>query len=263
VASAAPLRGLAALLDRPGDPLDVVPPLGHWLYFLPDTPQSAIADDGHPKLGSDLPDFGLPRRMWAGGRVEFVQPIPVGSALRKETTLIEMSRKTGSSGPLAFVTLRHEIQSDGRTAVIEEQDLVYRGLGGRAAAPATAPRPEASAHTSAQVVSQQRAFDPVQLFRFSALTFNGHRIHYDYDYVRNVEGYPGLVVHGPFQATLLVDLFRRTCPELSIRSFAFRSQAPLFDNQRAELRLVLTDSGGELSLSSDEHPVCMKATIRT
>jgi 3-methylfumaryl-CoA hydratase len=256
-ASAAPLRGLAALFDRPGEAA-IVPPLGHWLYFLPNAAQSQIGADGHARLNGELPDLGLPRRMWAGGRLQFLRDIAVGAAVEKTTTILDIVRKTGSTGPLAFIKLRHEIRADGELAVIEDQDLVYREpaiVGAPGAVPSTAERAlEPSA------IFEPVAFDPVKLFRFSALTFNGHRIHYDRDYAREVEGYAGLVVHGPYQAMLLLDLFARRYPDRPIRAFDFRSHAPLLDFETATLGLDLTDTGAQLSLRSGGR-LCMSATI--
>jgi 3-methylfumaryl-CoA hydratase len=257
VATAAPLRGLAALLDRSPDTNDLVPPLGHWLYFLPDAAQADIGEDGHPKLGGELPDFGLPRRMWAGSRIEFLHPITVGAAIEKRTTIADISRKAGSTGPLAFVTLKHEIIAEGRTAIVESQDLVYREPVG-VSRQAASPRPQAPVIRS---FSRQVSFDAIKLFRFSALTFNAHRIHYDRDYALNVEGYPGLVVHGPYQAMLLLDLFRQARPETPVKNFTFRSQAPLFDSQSAELCLDFTTTGVELALRSEDDRLCMKAVV--
>lgn len=260
VAAAAPLVGLAALLDHDPAAPATVPPLGHWLYFLPDARQSAIGDDGHPRRddASFLPPVPLPRRMWAGGRVDFLAPIAVGAALVRTTTIDTIAAKRGATGDLLFVTLRHDISADGVAAVREEQDLVYR-------AAATAPPPPAGfAETQSEPADAIRRVvpDPVLLFRYSALTFNAHRIHYDRDYARDVEGYAGLVVHGPLIATLLVDFARRETPERSPRHFRFRAEAPLTDTapfdlcmarQDDRLRLWSRHPGGRRTMQAELH----------
>ena len=242
IATAAPLVGLAALLDHDAAPPATVPPLGHWLYFLPDARQSAIGDDGHPRRDERglLPPVPLPRRMWAGGRVEFLAPIAVGAALTRVTTIAAIRAKQGASGDLLFVTLQHDIAADGVPAIREEQDLVYRAAATASAAP-TAPPPPAPEPEPTDAVRRITA-DPVLLFRYSALTFNAHRIHYDRDYARNVEGYSGLVVQGPLIATLLIDHARREMPGLTPARFSFRAEAPLIDG--APFDLCLTRQGG-------------------
>ena len=210
VASAAPLAGLAALLDHDVSPWapGMVPPLGHWLYFLPLARQSEIGPDGHAKRGGFLPPVPLPRRMWAGGRLDFMQPLHVGERVERTSRIADVTAKEGRSGSLVFVLVRHEIAGERGLAIVEEHDVVYRGEpqpGERAAVGRPSPGDAAWARTIDP--------DDVLLFRYSALTFNGHRIHYDRRYVTEVEGYPGLVVHGPLIATLLVDLLRRHRPD--------------------------------------------------
>ena len=224
---ATPLRLLAATLDRddpPPQPGDAVPPLGHWLYFLPCDPQSAIGDDGHAKRGGFLPPVPLPRRMWAGGRLEFLRPLRVGEAVQRTSRIADITRKQGRLGALVFVQVRHEIADAAGVALTEEHDIVYRGLPSPGEAPA-APR----AARGDEQFSRDIDADAVLLFRYSALTFNGHRIHYDRAYVTQVEGYPGLIVHGPLIATLLVDLLRRQRPDARIATFGFKAVSPLFD----------------------------------
>jgi 3-methylfumaryl-CoA hydratase len=259
IASQAPLRRLAALLDRDEPAPLNVPPLGHWFYFLPEARQSQLGGDGHPILGTELPDFGLPRRMWAGSRVSFERPIPVGSEIERVTEIAAIRRKEGASGPLVFVTLRHTISVEGESAVVEEQDLVYR----EAAAPGTGIAPRKPVAPAPAIVTSVHAFTPVELFRFSALTFNGHRIHYDHDYARDIEGYPGLVVHGPYQAFMLMDLFRTTYPDRRVASFTFRAQAPLFDGEEATLGLDLQADGAALWLGPTGAGPSMTASITT
>jgi 3-methylfumaryl-CoA hydratase len=227
VITAAPLAALAATLDRddpPPAPGSAVPALWHWLYFLPTARQSEIGPDGHPRRGGFLPPVALPRRMWAGGRLTFARPLRVGDVATRCSLIADIASKSARSGPLVFVTVRHEISTGGEPALSEDHDIVYRDLPapGSAVPPApTAPCDETFART---VVA-----DAVLLFRYSALTFNGHRIHYDRRYVTEVEGYPGLIVHGPLIATLLLDLLRREHTDAVVTRFDFKALSPLFD----------------------------------
>ena len=226
-ATQAQAQALAATLDREGpglEPGDPLPPLWHWIYFTPKAPAHQIGPDGHPKRGGFLPPVALPRRMWAGGRFEFRQPIRIGDALTRTSTIADVRRREGRSGTLVFVTVRHEIGRDGLVLLTEEHDIVYRDLP-RPDAPAPEPeRAPTDESTARRVVP-----DPVLLFRYSALTFNGHRIHYDRSYVTEVEGYPGLIVHGPLIATLLIGEAERQRPGLRAGRFEFKAVHPLFD----------------------------------
>ena len=228
-ASATAMSGLSATLDR-DDPHPVVGtevmPLGHWLYFLPQALQREIGPDGHPKRGGFLPPVPLPRRMWAGGRLvwEPGNPLKVGDAARKVSRIESVTHKTGRSGEMIFVLVRHEVHNERGLCLTEEHDIVYRAAaqpGEKAAAPTPA---ETGATWRREIVP-----DDVLLFRYSALTFNGHRIHYDRQYVTEVEGYPGLIVHGPLIAMLLTDLVRRHESHAVMRRFAFRALRPTFD----------------------------------
>jgi 3-methylfumaryl-CoA hydratase len=225
--TAAPVAGLAATLDR-DDPAprdgDVLPPLWHWLYFLPHFRASDVGPDGHAKRGGFLPPIRLPRRMWAGGRVTFRAPLHIGESIARESRIVDIAHKAGRSGPLAFVVVRHTIEGRGGIAIVEEHDIVYRGEPGGQTPNADPPPAPVGA-----VWSREIHPDPVLLFRYSALTFNSHRIHYDRRYVTDVEGYPGLVVHGPLIATLLVDLLRHALPHAHVGAFSFRASSPLFD----------------------------------
>jgi 3-methylfumaryl-CoA hydratase len=203
---------------------DALPPLWHWMYFWSVARQSALGEDGHPQRGGFLPPVPLPRRMWAGGRLRFDAPLALGADAGRTSTIQSVNAKTGSSGNLAFVTVRHEMAQQGRVAVTEEHDIVYRGMPQAGAAPAARKPAPTGAAWSREIVS-----DAVLLFRYSALTFNGHRIHYDRSYVTEVEGYPGLIVHGPLIATLLADLLRRNLPQAHLVRFDFRAVGPLFD----------------------------------
>ncbi len=237
VVAAAPIAGLAALLDYPSPPwlAGEAPPLSHWFNFVPQARQSDIDLDGHPKRGGFLPPIDLPRRMWAGSRLSFHAPIRIGDKVERCSTILDVTPKSGASGALVFLKLRHEISAGGTLAITEEQDIVYR----------EAPKPGTSALAPAEPKIRASAFtrsvtpDPVQLFRYSALTFNGHRIHYDRDYARE-EGYPGLVVHGPLIATLLMDHFLRHKPGARVTKFDIRLQAPLFDTAPFDLCLAET-----------------------
>ena len=226
--TAAPLAGLSATLDRADDPAPQpgtpLPPLAHWLYFLPQAPQREIGADGHPKRGGFLPPVPLPRRMWAGGRLTFARDLRVGDAAERRSTIQSVETKVGRSGALVFVTVRHEISDAQGVALSEEHDIVYRDnpvAGAASPAPPMAPIDE---DFKRDIVP-----DPVLLFRYSALTFNGHRIHYDRRYVTTVEGYPGLIVHGPLLATLLAGLGSRQFEGRRATAFSFRALKPVFD----------------------------------
>jgi 3-methylfumaryl-CoA hydratase len=224
-AAAAPIVALSALLDRDDPPPragDPMPPLAHWLHFLPVHRQSETGPDGHPIRGGFLPPVPLPRRMWAGSRLQFLEPLAVGEPIARVSRITDVKVKEGRSGPLVFVTVRHEVSGAGGLAITDEHDIVYRGGSGRAT---TVPLPAATDEAWSRTITP----DPVLLFRYSAVTANGHRIHYDQPYATRVEGYPGLVVHGPLIATLLLDLVRRNRPEARLTTFAFRAIRPLFD----------------------------------
>ena len=222
-----PAAALAATLDHDDpvpEPGSALPALWHWLYFLPLHRQSEIGPDGHARRGGFLPAVALPRRMWAGGRLSFAHPLRIGDAVTRTSRIADIAAKPSRSGPLVFVTVHHEIVNASGVAVSEEHDIVYRDLpapGAATAAATPAPRDE--------TFSRDVVPDDVLLFRYSALTFNGHRIHYDRRYVTEVEGYPGLIVHGPLVATLLLDLLRRENPQAIIRRFTFKAISPLFD----------------------------------
>jgi 3-methylfumaryl-CoA hydratase len=232
VVTPTPYAALSATLDReverplPGTPL---PALWHWLYFLPLHRQSEIGPDGHAKRGGFLPPVPLPRRMWAGSQLEFHRPLRIGDAVTRTSTIDGVSEKSGRAGPLVFVKVRHEIRRDGEQeiALTEFHDIVYRE------APKPGEPPPAPQHAPERSQwSKEWVPDDVLLFRYSALTFNGHRIHYDRRYVTGVEGYPGLIVHGPLIATLLLDLLRHQRPAARIARFQFRAVRPLFDIHR-------------------------------
>ena len=209
-----------------------LPPFFHQLYFWEPKSPEKLGRDGHPKVGGDglIPDMGLPRRMWAGGRLRFATPLLAGQDAEKISVVESATHKTGRTGPLAFVTLRHEIRQAGQTCITEWQDLVYRED-----PDPRAPMPEVPVAPVDESDSQEVGFDSTLLFRYSALTFNGHRIHYDLDYARDVEGYDGLVVHGPLLAQhLMLFAMEKLGP---LVEFAFRASSPLMHFERARLCL--------------------------
>jgi 3-methylfumaryl-CoA hydratase len=228
--NAGAVAALSATLDR-DDPEPVagaeLPPLWHWIFFTPRERQGDLDADGHARRGGFLPPVPLPQRMWGGGRLDFQQPLQVGDRIQRDSRIADIRFKRGRSGPLAVVTVRHEITGPRGVAIVEEHDILYRDgsrPGAAASAAQAAPTDETFAH---EIVP-----DPVLLFRYSALTFNGHRIHYDRSYATEVEGYPGLVVHGPLIATLLLELLRREAPRARVRRFSYKAVGPLFDIHR-------------------------------
>ncbi len=223
-----PVHRLLATLDDAdtqlglGDPL---PPLWHWLFFLPNAQQWELGTDGHPPRGGFMPPISLPRRMWAGGRLRFHRSIPIGAQLRRRGRVSDIVEKTGRTGPLVFATVDYQLLDGSDLCIEERHDIVYRELGPplAAAEPSPAlPQPPAGAWT------RDVTPDPRLLFRYSALTFNAHRIHYDRPYTVEQEGYPGLIVHGPLVATLLLELVRRNS-DRSVAQFDYRAKAPIFD----------------------------------
>ncbi len=256
-----PLAALAATLGRD----DLKPDLGipvpkpwHWLYFLETPLQSKLATDGHQGRGGFLPPVTLPRRMWAGGRMTFHQPLLVGQEAVKKSTIIDVSGKQGKSGDLVFVVVLHEVFVKGKLVLSEEHDIVYRDeakLGDSAPPPLPAPGK----------AKWSRSIHPTEalLFRYSALTFNGHRIHYDLDYCRDDEGYPGLVVHGPLTATLLLDLVRRECPDREIAGFDYRATRPVFavGDYHVQGRLEADDRTALVWALDQEGALAMKGTV--
>ncbi len=246
IVTAAPVAGLAATFDL-ADPGQDLPALWHWAYFTPKPPAHLIGPDGHPKRGDFLPPIPLPRRMWAGGRTWFDSPIRIGDTVSRRSTIQRIDAKQGRSGTLVFVTLTHEIATPRGVAVREEQDLVFRD-NPKPDDPTPMPSPAPmDADFSREIVP-----DPVLLFRYSALTFNSHRIHYDRPYAMEVEGYPGLVVHGPLNATLLLDLVRRECPGAVVKEFDFKAISPLFDTQSFTI-CGRREADGSVALWSQNH----------
>jgi len=250
---ATPAIALNATLDHDDAkfaPGTVLPPLWHWLYFLPVHRQSEIGADGHAKRGGFLPPVPLPRRMWAGSHFEFRSPVRIGDSVERTSTIADVSGKEGRTGSLVFVKVRHELRSNGspEPAIVEFHDIVYRD----AKRPG---EPEPAPQRSETGAAWQRAIvpDDVLLFRYSALTFNGHRIHYDRKYVTEVEGYPGLIVHGPLIATLLMDLLRRNLPAADVASFRFKAVRPTFDLNPFRVNGQLLGDGKTIRLWAEDH----------
>jgi len=228
----APAVALAATLDL--DPASIgegrpLPPLWHWLYFHAPVASGQLGRDGHPARGGFMPPVELPRRMWAGGRLSFHAPLRVGERARRQSTIASVQRKRGRSGELVFVRVDHRIFRDDQLLIEEQQDVVYREAG---AAQPSAGSPAPGGARFSRVLTP----DPVLLFRYSALTFNAHRIHYDRDYAVHEEGYGALVVQGPLTATLLLDLLARELPGAGVSGFEFRGLRPILDNGAVTLQ---------------------------
>jgi len=225
-----PAMALAATLDRPPFPIaagDALPLPWHWIYGLPLARQSEIGPDGHPKRGGFLPPIPQPRRMWAGSRITSHRLLRVGERVERISTIDAIKTREGRTGKLVFVTVHHAWKPrDDDVALEEWQDIVYRDP----PRPGEDPPPPTAADTNVEW-SRMIKPDPVLLMRYSALTFNAHRIHYDLVYATSVEGYPALVVHGPLTATLLLDALQRARPGATIRTFAFKGMRPLFHDQ--------------------------------
>ena len=258
--TATPCAALAATLDReprrPDSGTDL-PPLWHWLYFLPLHRQSDLGPDGHARRGGFLPPVPLPRRMWAGSQFRFDAPLRVGDVVERRSTIEDVAQKSGRSGALVFVRVRHEVRREGdaAAAITEHHDIVYR----EAPRPGD-PAPPAQAAPGHADWRRRIVPDDVLLFRYSALTFNGHRIHYDRRYVTEVEGYPGLVVHGPLLATLMIESLRDARPGARVASYEFRALKPTFDTGPFEVcgaargerdfELWIQDADGGLAMTA-------------
>lgn len=250
---------LAAILNPAGTQTprdgDVLPPLWHWAAFPPTTPMEDLGEDGHTRLGGFLPDLGLARRMWAGGALRFLRPLRVGTELTRRSEIRSVEHKDSSAGPMAVVTLNHGISDDAGLAISETQTIVYLRIPDRYAPPQPVPAPERP------VLAETVRIDPVKLFRYSAVTFNGHRIHYDRSYATRIEHYPGLVTHGPLQATLLIDAATRHRGSPPQR-FRYRGVHPMFDTH--DLRILAEEGeGGALKLctaAAPDGPQGMQAT---
>lgn len=249
-----PAQQLAATLPQATVPASgaALPPLWHWGYFPQLTPITDLGRDGHALRGGFLPPVPLPRRMWAGGRFTFHGDLRLGDRVEKTSRILDVREKAGRSGRLCFVTVEHRFGVGGDLRLSEEHDIVYR----------EDPAPGVPAPTPPQAdpagIEETVTPSPVMLFRYSAITFNGHRIHYDRSYCREVEGYPGLVFHGPLTATLLADLARRTGGR-DLATFSFRAISPLLDTAPFTLRARLTDAGAEVWAAGPDNALAMRA----
>ena len=260
----APLARWLATLDR--DPTaDGTAPQGfHWCLALPDAPTNALGADGHPRReaspDSYLPPIPLPRRMWASSKVEFLYPLPVGAAIERRSRIASIAEKQGGTGALVFVEVAHETLAAGALAVRETQAIVFR----EAASPDAplAPPPPGEGRFDAAGWDAHREIRPSEalLFRYSALTFNSHRIHYDRPYAQEEERYRGLVVHGPLTATLLLDLARRHFGDQPLARFAFRGLSPAICGEPLHLALRGDDDAIELGAFASDGRAVMSAT---
>jgi len=255
---ALPVRAFAGTLNTALEPTsgDLLPELWHWFYFLPLVPMAEVGPDGHPRRGGFLPPVPLDRRMWAGGRLVFHRDLRVGEAIRQRSEILKVADKEGKAGRMVFVTIRHEVSSERGLAIEEEQDIVYVAMPESWVPPAPVPEPTELAW------SERVAMDTVLLFRFSALTFNGHRIHYDLPYATGVEKYPGLVVHGPLQAMLLMDAAKRHHPCRRPARFTFRGVRPLFHFETVRIMgRPGPDGGHDLFAANGDGAVTMQAAV--
>lgn len=251
-------RLMQLTLDRPatlgaGDPL---PPFWHYLYFNPQILASDLGPDGHEQLGRFIPNFGLPRRMWAGGRVTMDAPLRLGETVEKVSTIRAIDEKTGRSGRLVFVTVDHDFSVNGEHRMRETQNIVYR----EPQWPGATPSPSQAAPTDTEF-SRVVTPNQVMLFRYSALIFYGHRIHYDADYTRQVEGYPGLLVHGPLTATLLVDLGLAHLAGRRLAAFDIRAVQPLFAPTPFTVEGRKTKTGATLWARAPDGSTAMTVTL--
>jgi len=252
--TAVPYAALCATLDYPARTPQagtVLPPLWHWLYFLPLHPASELGEDGHARRGGFLPPVAKPRRMWAGGKLSFHAPLRVGDAVERRSTVLDVQSRKGRSGELVFVAVQHEIfAGHGRDlALVERHDIVYRDPPAAGSAPGGDPQPAPAESAWRETIVP----GDVLLFRYSALTFNSHRIHYDRRYVTGAEGYPGLVVHGPLIATLLLELLRKNLPQARVSEFEFRAVRPTFDGQAFSLHGEPEPGGRRVRLWARDH----------
>ena len=251
------VKGLrATLFQKIGEPTtgDAAPFTVHWCLAQPVFPMSMLGPDGHPTRGGFLPPVPLPRRMWAGGEIQFLDSLRVGDESTRTSRIADVTVKTGSTGQLCFVSVEHTVTSPRGTAIRERQDIVYREMGSAQAAAKAPPPPPIAQHRKTHVS------DPVLLFRYSALTFNGHRIHYDRDYVTKVEGYPGLIFHGPLQAAFIVEMAAKLRGGRPPKKFTYRGVQPLFEG--GEFSINANDNGDAMELwtANDAGQPTMKGT---
>lgn len=246
---------IAATLGEPapqkGQPM---PPLWHWCFFLEAVSMDGLGTDGHPARGGFLPPADGRNRMWAGGRVTFESDLLAGVAATRVSTVSKITEKQGKTGSLLFVTVTHEVSQSGRRVLLEEQDIVYR----------TPSPPKLQGTEPAPAAQWSKSIEPTAtwLFRYSALTFNGHRIHYDYPYVTEVEGYPGLVVHGPLIATSMVQSFRQANPQARVKHLAYRGLRPLICPATFEAQGLIEEQGLARIWASQQGTLAHQAELR-
>ncbi|MGE8540607.1 hypothetical protein [Acinetobacter sp. ANC 3813] len=250
---------MQALLNQPDIKNNKLPHLYQWFYFLPIVNGENLAEDGHPQKGAFLPPIPYPKRMWAGSRIEFIAPVLLNQNIRRESEIINIQFKAGKSGNMYFVTVKHSIYADHSPAIIEEQDIVYRDVSNQP----SISQPLTPILHDEKPFSYKKSFpvNTVTLFRYSALTFNGHKIHYDRPYAMEAEGYPGLVVHGPLLATLLLHSFQQETPNKKVSRFEFRAVNPVFDfNDFFICGDVQTDQA-ELWIEKSDGQIAMKGKV--
>lgn len=261
-ASTGRIHGLFALLDKPEIPQegDEIGPMGHWCYFMPRVPASEIGADGHPARGGFMPPVPLPRRMFGGFRATYHKPLILGEMMRRDAEIADIQIKEGRTGTLLFCTVNHKFFGESGLAIEEDHDYVYRGNPPAGNQDKSGGSGQTAAAPEDHAWSREIVPDPVMLFRYSAVTFNGHRIHYDRKYVTEVEGYPALVVHGPLIATLLAELALDNNPGRSFRKFDFQARAPLFDNAPFTVAGKPTDDGCSLWSTTPSGSFSARAT---
>jgi 3-methylfumaryl-CoA hydratase len=244
----------ATLFMEIGEPKpgDAAPFTAHWCLAQPVYPMSQLGPDGHPTRGGFLPPVPLPRRMWAGGELEFIDTLRVGDEMKRSSRISDVTMKTGSTGVLCFVSVQHEVTTPRGTAIRERQDIVYRDMTASAPAAKPAAAPPSAKHRESHMA------DEVLLFRYSALTFNGHRIHYDRDYVTKVEGYPGLIFHGPMQAAFLVEFAAKLHGGAAPKKITYRGVQPLFEGSEFSVNANDAGAGLELWTANSEGSPTMK-----
>jgi 3-methylfumaryl-CoA hydratase len=261
-AVARPIRALMALLDKPAEPKegDPIGPLGHWCFFQPHAPASEIGPDGHPRRGGFMPPVPLPRRMFGGARTTYIKPLLIGERMRREGRITDVNIKGGRTGTLVICTVKYSFHGESGLAMEEEHDIIYRDNPPANASDGNVGKtnPAPNDHAWIQTITP----DPVMLFRYSSATFNGHRIHYDRKYVTEVEGYPGLIVHGPLTATFLLELALAHNPGKALTAFSFQARAPLFDTAPFRVAGKPAASGAELWSITPQGTVGTVATAK-
>lgn len=246
-----------ATLEVPPPPSDELPLLWHWAFFTPSAPASTLGEDGHPRVGERLAELGLPRRMFAGGSSSLLQPMRMDVATHRHARMVGAEEKAGRSGRLLIVTVEYDYEQHSEVVLREQQTLVYREAGGRMALP----EGDQAAEREEYAWREHRKLDPATLMRFSALTFNAHRIHYDQPYADEVEGYPRLVVHGPLLAVLGCELGRKNLGPLA--SVRFRALAPVFEGTTFAVEGEAEDGRAAVTIVRNDGASAMELTVGT